>query len=369
MSEAEEADRVEGCLHPRETPALYGHHDAEAAFAAAWASGRLHHAWLITGARGIGKATLAYRLARALLAGEAPPDRFDTPPGCPVAARIKAGSEARLTVLRRSLDRPGRADARLTKTIGAEETRALGRILALRVPDGGRRVVIVDAVDECSTQAANALLKNVEEPPERTYFLLLSHRPGGLLPTIRSRCRRLDLAPLGPADLTRALAGQEVEVDTAMAEGLAALGAGSVQAAHALVEAEGLALYTALAQLIAPDGREVDRARLMALADSVGGRARADRYRMALELGVTLTARLARAAAGHPPRPAVPPEAPLLAAAEAAGAPHARALAETAAAMADSAAAAQAANLDPARTVIDTWLSFEARLATPRHPA
>ncbi|MEM6974235.1 MAG: DNA polymerase III subunit delta' [Pseudomonadota bacterium] len=351
-----EPDRVEGCPHPAETESLFGQDAAVAAFHQAWTSGRLHHAWLITGAQGVGKATLAYRLARALLTHETAPARFDMDPDCPVTGRIRAGSETRLIVLRRGLDRPGRADARLRTVIAAEEARGLNRALSFRVPDGGRRVVIVDSIDECNTQAANALLKNVEEPPARTHFLMLSHRPAGLLPTIRSRCRKLALAPLGPADLGAALGALGSRVDDGALAGLAALAGGSVAAAWKLVDAEGLALYATLCGLIAPHGDGADLRRVIALADTVGGRDRVERFRLVLDLGVTLIVRLARAAAEETaPPPAVPAEATLLDAAARAGPPHARRLAAAAAAMAAEGQKARDANLDPARTVIDTW--------------
>jgi len=207
-AEPPEPDRVAGHPHPRETPRLFGQEPAEQGFLAAWRDDRLHHAWLLRGPRGIGKATLAYRIARALIAdGPGPgqagaPATLDAPQDCPVATRIHARSEPCLAVLRRAVnDKTGR----LRSQIAVDDVRAVRRFLSLSAADGGWRVVIVDAADEMNRSAANALLKVLEEPPARTALLLVAHSPAALLPTIRSRCRTLDLRPLGPAELAAAL--------------------------------------------------------------------------------------------------------------------------------------------------------------------
>ncbi|HSF95136.1 MAG TPA: DNA polymerase III subunit delta', partial [Thermohalobaculum sp.] len=197
-----EPDRIPGIPHPRETVRLFGQDAAERGFLAAWAEDRLHHGWLLRGPRGVGKATLAYRIARALIAdgptgggglfGPEPaqaPETLDMPADCPVAARIRAQSEPRLMVLRRSINDRGRLRTQIT----IDEVRGLRRFLGLSAADGGWRAVIVDAADEMNANAANGLLKLLEEPPARTVLLLVSHAPAALVPTIRSRCRSLDL--------------------------------------------------------------------------------------------------------------------------------------------------------------------------------
>ncbi|MFQ5566206.1 MAG: DNA polymerase III subunit delta', partial [Paracoccaceae bacterium] len=204
-AEAPEPDRVAGHPHPRETRRLFGQEAAEQGFLAAWAEDRLHHAWLLRGPRGIGKATLAYRIARTLIAegpggqtgglfGPGPelaaPAGLDAPEGCPVDTRIRAGSEPCLAVLRRSVNEK---TGRLRGQIAVDDVRAVRRFLALSAADGGWRAVIVDAADEMNRSAANALLKVLEEPPARTALLLVAHSPAALLATIRSRCRTLDL--------------------------------------------------------------------------------------------------------------------------------------------------------------------------------
>ena len=222
MSDAlPEPDRIDGAPHPRETARLIGHGAAEAAFLSAFRQGRLHHGWLISGPKGVGKATLAWRMARFLLAtpeddggmfAPAPPETLDIAEDHPVARRMRAMAEPRLVLLRRGPNDKGTA---LSQVISVDEVRKVKSFFTLSAADGGRRVAIVDAADEMNTSAANALLKLLEEPPTGATLLLIAHQPNRLLPTIRSRCRTLRLQPLGPADLSQALtlAGDNVAPD------------------------------------------------------------------------------------------------------------------------------------------------------------
>ncbi len=298
-----EPDRVPGAPHPRETQNLIGQDAAEAEFLTAYTSDHLHHAWLITGPRGVGKATLAWRIARFLLAvpqdtgglfGDASPNTLDTSPDDPIAHRLRALSEPRLFLLRRAWD-PDKE--RLASVITVDEVRRLKGFFALSAADGGRRVVIVDAADEMNTNAANALLKLLEEPPADTVLLLISHQPARLLPTILSRCRALRCRSLDAAEMGRALAqaGVDPGADT---ERLTALSAGSVGAALRLMNLDGLTLY---AEIVHMFGDRIDRARALKLADSVTGRAAANRLDLVLELFDLFLARLARAGIAGPP--------------------------------------------------------------------
>ena len=293
-----EPDRHPGAPHPRETTTLVGQDAAEAGFLAAWQGGRLHHAWLITGPRGAGKATLAWRMARALLAtppAAGPPTTLDIAAEDPVARRVQAGSEGRLFVLRRGWDDKTR---RLRAQITVDETRAMRSFFSLSAVDGGRRVVIVDAADEMNANAANAVLKMLEEPPAGAILLLVSHQPARLLPTIRSRCRELRCAALGADDLALALAATGAGAD-ASAAALAELAGGSVAAALDLAEGGGDALYARLMALLSgmPD---LNRAAAVALADAAGGRNAGVRD-LTLRLIDLCLIRLARTGAGHPP--------------------------------------------------------------------
>ena len=260
--EAEEPDRLPGARHPRETAELFGHGAAEADFLGALASGRVHHGWLIAGPRGIGKATLAWRIARHLLAG-APGGSLAMDPGAPVFRRAAALAAPELFLCRRPWD--AKAE-RLKTVITVDEARALKGFFQLSAPDGGWRVAIVDAADELNDAAANALLKLLEEPPTRAVILLVCHQPARLLPTIRSRCRLLRLEPLGPDDLARALAAAGAAPEAAASAALAALAGGSVGTALRLAAGDGVALYgevTALLRAAPP----LDRRRAIALAE------------------------------------------------------------------------------------------------------
>ncbi len=212
---APETDKEPHAPHPRETYAYVGHEAQEETLANGLASGRMHHAWLIAGAKGLGKATLAYRFARiALGAKRAGPRPLDVDPEDPVARRVAAQSHPDLFVLRRGLNDRGRP----RREIAVDDARELGRFFSLAPSEGGMRVAIIDAVDDLNTNSANAILKTLEEPPPRSVLLLVCHAPGAILPTIRSRCRRLALRPLSDAQVAEAL-GEQDDALIALAKG------------------------------------------------------------------------------------------------------------------------------------------------------
>lgn len=359
MSDAPEPDRIEGAPHPREARALFGHAAAEGQLLAALASGRLHHGWLIAGPRGVGKATLAWRFARAALAhppggglfDAPPPTTLDVPDDHSVARRIAAGSEPGLLPIRRGTDdKTGRLRAQIT----VDEVRRLRDFFGLSATDGGRRVVIVDAADELNPSAANAILKLLEEPPANALLLLVAHRPAALLPTIRSRCRMLRLGPLGPDDLAAALA-QALGAPPANPAALAELAGGSAGEAVRLIAGEGLQLYARLVALLA-GLPQVDRPALHALADEVAGRGAEAQFDLVLRLTELLLARTARAAATGQALPeAAPGEARLAARLALPAGTWARLAAEVPA----RARQGRAVNLDPAALVVDMVLRLE----------
>ncbi len=295
-----EPDRVIGAPHPRETEQLLGQSRAEADFLEAFATGRMHHGWLITGPKGVGKATLAWRMAKFLLAqppagdaglfGAPPPaTSLDIGPDHPVAHRMAALSEPGLFLLRRPYDQK---TSKLRQEITVDEVRKLKNFFALSATDGGRRVVIVDAADELNVNAANALLKLLEEPPEGAVLLMISHQPSRLLPTIRSRCRELRCHPLRPEDMTTALANAGAEsVDNPTA--LAALAAGSVGEALRMINLGGLTAYEEICGLM-QNAPGADRQRALRLAESVVGKGKETRYELVLTLFDLFLARLAR---------------------------------------------------------------------------
>ncbi|EJW12081.1 DNA polymerase III delta prime subunit [Rhodovulum sp. PH10] len=211
MSSRPRRERVEegpSVPHPRENLSLVGHAAAEQTLLAAYRSGRVPHAWLITGPAGIGKATLAYRFARFVLANPdpaAPPVQAATSlavsPDAPAARRIAAATEGGLLVLERTTDDKGK----LRTVISVDQVRDTVGFFGATATGGGWRVCLVDVAEELKfPEGANALLKILEEPPQRALLLLVSHSPGRLLPTIRSRCRVLALRPLGVPEVVAA---------------------------------------------------------------------------------------------------------------------------------------------------------------------
>jgi DNA polymerase-3 subunit delta' len=248
---------------PRETTVLFGHEDAERAFLAAWRSGRIPHAWLIGGEPGIGKATFAYRVARFVLAH---PDPLQVPAGATLALdpdhrtvrRIAVNAHSDLLALERTVNE---TTGKLRTVISVDQVRRLSTFFGSTAGEGGWRVCIIDSADELQyPQGSNALLKMLEEPPPRSLFLLVSHAPGRLLPTIRSRCRRLTLRPLGREDVMRAAAaalGADADHEALLAAAAAARG--SVSRAIALAGGPMLALREKVAELLralpSPDPR------------------------------------------------------------------------------------------------------------------
>lgn len=367
-----EPDRVEGAPHPRDTARLIGQGGAEAAFLDAYGAGRLHHAWLLTGPLGVGKATLAWRIARFLLAtpeeeggglfgvSPAPPETLDIAPDHPVARRIHAGSEGRLFVLRRAWDDDRK---RLKTVITVDEVRRMKNFLHMSATDGGRRAVIVDPADEMNVAAANALLKMLEEPPHGVTFLLVSHQPSRLLPTIRSRCRELRLATLRPDDLAEAIA--EAGAQAGDGTSLAVLAAGSVGEAIRLANLEGLETYAAIVSLFSTLPR-LDRMQALKLAETATQRGAEEKLDLLLSLMDLFLARLARTGAlGTAGAEAAPGEGALLSrlAPDAAAGRRWAALHQSLGARARH---GRAVNLDPAALILDMVLKIDeaAREAT-----
>ncbi len=241
------SEEAEDIPPPRETSKLFGHAAAEQALLSAYKSGRVPHAWLIGGEPGIGKATLAYRFARFVQAHPDPaaPDvqqatSLAVDPDNRVARRIAAQAQGDLLTLERVMNEQ---TGKLYTVIRVDDVRRTVAFFGSTAGEGGWRIAIVDAVDDLAREGANALLKVLEEPPERALLLLVSHAPGRELPTIRSRCRRLLLRPLAPEDVARAVAtasGRAAD-DAQVTEAVAAAD-GSVARALALLDGATLAL-------------------------------------------------------------------------------------------------------------------------------
>jgi DNA polymerase-3 subunit delta' len=270
---AKKVEADAGAPHPRETSNLFGHREAETALLNAYKSGRIPHAWLIGGAQGIGKATLAYRMARFVLTHRNPlsdaVQRADTlwvDPNEPAARHIASGAHGSLLTLERTLNDKGV----MRTVITVDETRETISFFGSTAAAEGWRVCIVDTVDELNPNAANALLKILEEPPQQSLFLLVSHAPARLLPTILSRCRKLPLRPLAASDVIAAVAEATgvTASDPALVEAAEA-SEGSVARAITLLGGDALKLQQRTAALLKTLPR-VDPRELHALGDALG---------------------------------------------------------------------------------------------------
>ena len=262
-----------------------GNDAAHRAFAAAMASGSLHHAWLFAGPEGIGKATFARAAALRMLAegaGADLPPGFDVPESDPQRKLIAAGSHPDYRELMRQPKESEKTGTELARSIPIAQVRALGPMFATRPSMSSRRVVVIDAVDDLERpSASNALLKNLEEPPQGTIFLLVSHAPGRLLPTIRSRCRLLRFDPLDDAAMTSVLNTRLPTADPAEVAALVRMGHGSPGRALGFTGLDLAALDQALSA-IAQDG-DPNNARRVKLAKSLALKAAQARYEAFLD--------------------------------------------------------------------------------------
>ncbi|MBI3451648.1 MAG: DNA polymerase III subunit delta' [Rhodospirillales bacterium] len=300
-------------LSPRAAVALVGQGAAERALLAAWESGRLPHAWLITGPHGIGKATLAYRFARFILAGggandglfgAGPLQSLALPAQHPVFRRVAAGGHPDLFTLEPGMIHPD--TGKPTQEIVVAQVRQTIDAMRLTPVEGGWRIVVIDAAENMNPSAANALLKILEEPPPNALLLLVSHAPGRLLATIRSRCRFLALPPLADADVAALLGQARPELDDADRAALIRLAEGSIGRAIDLTDRGGVELYRELIGLLArlpaldvPAVHDFADDHLARGADATAG------LRTAFELLAGWVARIVRHAATGQPVPAI----------------------------------------------------------------
>ncbi|MBT2185667.1 AAA family ATPase [Sphingobium nicotianae] len=259
-------------------------HDAQIAeLITASAAERMHHGWIFAGPKGVGKAGIAFDFAKRLLvagAGRRLPEARLAPDGDDMAVKLlEAGSHPDFVRLERLERDTKSAEGQLARNITVDQVRGLARLLHSAPSMGSRRVILIDSADDLETGAANALLKNLEEPPTGAVFLLVAHRPGRLLPTIRSRCRILRFQALDGDVMLSALAQALPDVPAAERARLVAIGEGSPGQAIASRELDMPALEQSL-EVIARGGHSADteRARLMAALSSVSARPRLDAF-------------------------------------------------------------------------------------------
>ena len=279
-----ESDAFAGAPHPRFAQGFVGHKAAEAELLSAYRDNRLAHAWLIGGAEGVGKATLAWRFARFLLANPDPSARLvreardlNVDADHPAARRLAALAHPDFALVRREWKSNPK---RLGTEIGVDDVRRALQVFQMSAAFGGWRICIVDCAEDLNRNSANALLKMIEEPPQRSLILIVSHRPGQVLPTIRSRCRKLRLDPLSAAEIVEVvstLGSPWSEADPKAIAEAAGRANGSIREAlrRLAPESEGIGalIDTTIADLPRPDPRAVAK-----LAEALAGRAAVEAY-------------------------------------------------------------------------------------------
>lgn len=279
---------------PRTTAELLGQGAAEAALVDSYRSGRLPHAWLVTGPAGIGKATLAYRFARFLFAGGNPAaGTLEVPESHPVFRRVASGGHADLITVERQFDEE---KGKRRKDIAVDDVRKISPFLHLTAAEGGWRVVIVDGADGMNRSGQNAVLKILEEPPKGALLMLISERPLSLLPTIRSRCRTLSMPPLDDETVDALIASHRPGLDAKARANLVRIAEGSIGQALEIADNDGLTLLTNFLSIAAGD--PVDWPAAHALGDKLGAATADDSYKTLVLLVVGWLSRTARRA-GH----------------------------------------------------------------------
>jgi DNA polymerase-3 subunit delta' len=290
-------------LPPRRNPDLVGHDEAEREIIDSWASGRFTHSWMLTGPKGVGKATLAYRMARFVLSGGGEEDLFGGPPASlglgeehPVFRQVSALGHPDFLAVTRRLDKSGK---KLAQSISVDVARQIPGFMSLTPSAGDWRVVVIDAVDEMRREASNAILKILEEPPRQSLIILVCHQPSRILPTIRSRCRRLALQPLNHDVVVELLGRHHPEMDSTIRMRVADMADGSIGRAMSLIDAGGLDLMADLDALL--DGLPVLDPKLMhGLADNVARAGAERRFEVMIDMVYRrLGQAISRSAAGR----------------------------------------------------------------------
>ncbi len=295
MTDILDIDELENFPHPRDNNNLLGHKAAEQVLFDAFMSGKMHHAWIIAGQKGIGKATLAYKFTQFILhyktvqnITDAKITNLEVDFNSISSRQVRARSHPSLFVLKRAYNEKTKG---FGQNINIENVRKAERFLSLTVEKDGWRVIIIDSADDLNINSANALLKSLEEPPKNTVFLIVSSKPAKLLPTIRSRCRMLKLPDLSLEVMAALIKQYEVEINPNEADIIAYLAQGSFSRLLEVIDVEGLEIYLETIKLL-EQLPNISRDDLHDFATKMATKANETRYEFFAEQYLTLLARL-----------------------------------------------------------------------------
>ena len=374
MKEAEEdkplSDKIEGAPHPSSTKKIFGQETASKEFLDLFTASRLHHAWLLNGPRGIGKATLAWQLTKFLLAtpdlnlgSDSIKSKFEVPttleisPDHPISQRIAVGSEPGVFVLRRAYDEKRK---RFKQVITVDEVRKLKTFFGLKSADAGRRIIIVDCADEMNANAANALLKILEEPPKNAFLFLISHQPARLLPTIRSRCRSMRLDRLDKTSVVKALDAANINFETSQLDSLTKLCGGSIGEALRILNMQGLQMYEEILEILKTVPR-MNNKKVHVLANKFLGKGTSSEFELFILLVETALNRLVLSSVGKETFEHIAAfEEPKVFKRLSPDQTAAKIWAELAQITSERLRSGRAVNLDPTGLILDTFFKIEA---------
>ena len=304
MSEDERliADQLEGIPAPQDSTFLIGHEEEAARFASSYRSGRMHHAWLLSGPKGIGKATFAFHAARHILASPEPataPENFQPEEWPePLVRQVMQGGHPDLLHLTRPWDEKTK---KFKSQLSVDEIRKTQAFYSMTAGAGGWRITIVDAADDMNASAANALLKILEEPPKRSVFFVITHAAGGLLPTIRSRCQMMGLSPVSEQQVVETITKLAPDLPKPMIEESAKLSSGSVRRGLKLAQSDVLDQFGLYSNTMASRavGGAKDWEAAHKISDALSKKGSEEDYQLFLELVQGGIAKQVRSEAGQ----------------------------------------------------------------------
>lgn len=299
------SDKMAGAPHPMQTKEIIGHNAQKLNFVSSFANNRLPQCWLLAGDKGIGKASFAWQVSKFLLTTTHKPadlkiDLNSTdinsilePQSGSTLSRIISGSEQRIYIVRRAYNENKKA---FLKNISIEEIRKLQSYCSLSIADGGKRIIIIDSADDLNKSSGNALLKLLEEPPKNTLFLLISHKPNVLLPTIKSRCQKLSFSNLDQADLAAVLGAIGCKIDQSEENALSILSKGSAGAACRIINSNCINLYKDILKIIS-SLPNLNINRTLQLSQDYFSKAKPDNFEIFYEMMQQFFSRLCKTAA------------------------------------------------------------------------